>query len=332
MRLISKIIFIIIVVAIVVSGYFFAGSPPQAENIVWGVNFSQKHATALGLNWAETYLALMDDLGAGRVKIATYWDLLEPEEYKYQWEDLDWQVEQAENRGAKLILVIGMKTPRWPECHIPGWARSKSKADQQRKILNLVEEIVLRYGDSSAIQYWQVENEPFFPFGDCPWVDKEFLQKEIALVKQLDSLHRQIIISDSGEGSFWVAAAKMGDIAGTTLYKKVWTHQIGRYFTWPFNPTFYWRKAQLIKRFFGKEVWVVELQAEPWGPKLLYDSPLEEQEKTMNLEQFSYMIDFAKRTGLDTFYLWGGEWWYWMKEKQNNPAIWNEASKLWPNP
>ncbi|KKU86167.1 MAG: hypothetical protein UY15_C0014G0009 [Parcubacteria group bacterium GW2011_GWA2_47_9] len=76
----------------------------------------------------------------------------------------------------------------------------------------------------------------------------------------------------------------------------------------------------------------MELQAEPWGPKLLYDSPLEEQEKTMNLEQFSYMIDFAKRTGLDTFYLWGGEWWYWMKEKQNNPAIWNEASKLWPNP
>src|SRR3989344_7145950 len=105
MRLISKIIFIIRVVAIVVSGYFFAGSPPQAENIVWGVNFSQKHAAALGLNWAEVYLALMDDLGAGRVKIATYWDLLEPEEYKYQWEDLDWQGEQAEKAAGEPILV-----------------------------------------------------------------------------------------------------------------------------------------------------------------------------------------------------------------------------------
>jgi len=26
--------------------------------------------------------------------------------------------------------------------------------------------------------------------------------------------------------------------------------------------------------------------------------------------------------------LWGGEWWYWMKEKQNQPEIWQEAKKL----
>ncbi len=71
-----------------------------------------------------------------------------------------------------------------------------------------------------------------------------------------------------------------------------------------------------------------ELQVEPWGPKLLYDSPVEEQEKTMNLEQFKYNIEFAKRTGLKEFYLWGGEWMYWMKEVQNKPEIWNEARKL----
>jgi len=34
---------------------------------------------------------------------------------------------------------------------------------------------------------------------------------------------------------------------------------------------------------------------------------LEEQEKTMNLERFQKNIEFAKRTGLDTFYLWGAE-------------------------
>ena len=91
---------------------------------------------------------------------------------------------------------------------------------------------------------------------------------------------------------------------------------------------FWWRKAQLIEKIFNKKVIVVELQAEPWGPKLLYESPLEEQEKTMNLERFTANIEFAKKTGLDEFYLWGGEWWYWLKEKQNNPEIWNEAKKL----
>jgi hypothetical protein len=48
----------------------------------------------------------------------------------------------------------------------------------------------------------------------------------------------------------------------------------------------------------------------------------------MNLEKFRKNIEFAKKTGLDEFYLWGAEWWYWLKEKQNQPEIWKEAKKL----
>ena len=40
------------------------------------------------------------------------------------------------------------------------------------------------------------------------------------------------------------------------------------------------------------------------------------------------VVDYAKRTGQDTFYLWGAEWWYWMKVKHNQPEIWEEAKKL----
>ncbi len=309
-------------------GFFFIGKPPQAEKITWGVNFSQKHAENLGLDWKETYLALIEDLGAKNIKLATYWDLIEPNEGEFNFKDLDWQIKTAEEKGAKLLLVIGMKTPRWPECHIPEWAKGLDKEEQQENVLNLVKHIVLRYRESSTITMWQVENEPFFPFGECPWVDKEFLKKEIALVKTLDSEKRPIVISDSGEGSFWITAAKLGNIVGTTMYKKVWVHQIGIYLTYPLPPTFYWRKAQIIKKLFNKEVICVELQTEPWGPKLLYDSPLEEQGKSMNLGQFQKNIEFAKKTGLKEFYIWGAEWMYWMREKQNQPEIWEEAKKL----
>jgi hypothetical protein len=119
-----------------------------------------------------------------------------------------------------------------------------------------------------------------------------------------------------------------GDIVGTTMYRKVWVRQLSIYIDYFFPPIFYWRKAQLVKRFFDKDVICVEFQAEPWGPKLIYDISLEEQKKTMNLEQFRKNIDFAKRTGLEEFYLWGGEWWYWMKEKQQDSAIWDEAKNL----
>jgi len=318
----------ILLLLLIFIGYLFIGTPPEAKEIVWGVNFSQKHAQLLGLNWKANYLALLDDLGARNFKVAAHWDLLEPEEDGYYFDDLDWQIKKAEDYNAKILLVIGMKTGRWPECHIPEWAANLNKKEQQEEILEAIEKIVLRYKDSPAIKYWQVENEPFFPFGNCPWVDKKFLKKEINLVKSLDPLKRPVVISDSGEGSFWVQAAQLGDIAGTTMYKRVWFRQLGFYIHYPFPPAFYWRKAQIIKKFFNKKVICIELQAEPWGPALLYDSPPEEQKKTMNLEQFRYNMEFARKTGLNEFYLWGAEWMYWLKEKESKPEIWQEAKKL----
>jgi hypothetical protein len=311
-----------------IASYFFVGKVPQAKEIEWGVNFSQKQAELLGLNFKETYLALLDDLKVKNIKLITHWDLIEPKKDQYFFDDLDWQIKIAEEKEAKLLLVIGMKTGRWPECHIPEWANGLSKEEQQKEILEMLEEVVLRYRNSEAIKYWQIENEPFFPFGECPWVDKKFLKREIEQVQSLDNKKRPIVISDSGEGSFWIRAARLGDIVGTTMYKKVWFHQLGIYIHYPFPPTFYWRKAQIIKKLFGKKVICIEFQAEPWGPTLLYTSPLKEQEKTMNLEQFKQNIEFAKKTGLDTFYLWGGEWWFWMKVKQGKPEIWNEAKNL----
>ncbi len=327
-KIFKKILFGILVLLLIFISYFSFGSAPQAKEITWGVNFSQIQAESLGFNWQEVYLAILEDLNVKHLKIATYWDLLELVEGEYSFEDLDWQIKEAEKNETQLLLVIGMKTPRWPECHIPEWAESLTKKAQQEKILKLIENIVLRYKSSPSIWAWQVENEPFFPFGECPWTDKKFLKKEIDLVKSLDTEHHPIVISDSGEGSFWITAAQLGDIVGTTMYKKVWIHQIGFYFTYPFPSVFYHRKAEIIRKLFNKDVIGVELQVEPWGPELLSSSPIEEQQKTMNLKQFKYNIEFAKKTGLEKFYLWGAEWIYWLKEKQNDPAIWNELKKI----
>jgi beta-galactosidase GanA len=118
--------------------YLFIGTPPQAKKIIWGVNFSQKHSENLGLNWRENYLALLDDLKVKYLKIHTHWDLLEPEKGNYNFEDLDWQIKETGKRGVKIILVIGMKSGCWPECHLPAWAKSLTKKEQQKEVLNLL--------------------------------------------------------------------------------------------------------------------------------------------------------------------------------------------------
>jgi len=323
----KRILLGILIIFLILIAYFFVGKSKEADRVVFGINFSQKHSKELGLDWKENYLALLDDLGVKKIKLLTHWDLLEPKRDNFSFNDLDWQINEAKKRGAKIILVIGMKTGRWPECHLPDWANELEKKEQQERILKLIEKIVLRYSKSEAIDVWQVENEAFFSFGTCPWKSKDFLKQEVELVRFLDQT-RSILVTDSGEGSLWFEAAKLGDIVGTTMYKKVWIDQLNNYVDYLIPPIFYRRKADLIQKVFNKEVMIVELQAEPWGPKLLYDLPVEEQKKTMNLEQFRYNINFAKKTGFDKIYLWGAEWWYWMKVKQGQSEIWMEAKNL----
>jgi hypothetical protein len=308
---------------------FFVGKAKPAEKINWGVVFSQKHSQLLGLDWKENYLTILDDLKAKNLKIITHWDLIEPKENEYSFDDLDWQIKEAEKRNAKVILVIGIKTGRWPECHIPAWGRKFLISNDKflnEKLLDYIKVLVERYKNSKAIWAWQVENEPFFPFGVCPKIEKDLVKKEIELVKSSDS--RPIIFGDSGEFSFWINAAKFGDIVGTTLHRKVYFKEIKKYITYPLPPVYYWRKAKLIDFFFHKKVIITELQGEPWCKNLIYNCDLEEQKITMDFDQFKKNIDFAKNTGMDTIYLWGSEWWYWLKEKQNDPKIWDAAKNL----
>jgi len=129
--------YILLFFAIVLILFFlllYAGQPKRPEKMVWGVNFSIKQVLFLELDPQETYLAILDDLKAKNIKISVHWDLVEPQANQYDFEYLDWQVAEAEKRNAQLILAIGMKTPRWPECHLPQWAMNLSKEQQQELI------------------------------------------------------------------------------------------------------------------------------------------------------------------------------------------------------
>lgn len=307
--------------------YFFVGTPEPAQNIAWGVHFSQKQAERFGLDWREVYLSLLDDLGVSDLRLSAYWDLTEPQDGRYNFVDLDWQLEEAEKRGVNVLLIAGLKLPRWPECHAPDWANELAPDGRREKLLEWLEAVILRYKDSRAIWAWQVENEPLFRFGECPKTDREFLKREIELVRSLDS--RPIVVTDSGEWSFWFTIAKIADIPGATMYKRVWFsfRETGFYVLYPLPSRFYRAKADLVEKIFGKEVIITELQAEPWGPVLLYELPLEEQGRTMDLEKLENMIDFARKSGFSRFYFWGSEWWYWMKTVQNEPEIWDEIKR-----
>ncbi len=313
-------------IIIVVFVFFFVGRPKQTESITWGVNFSGKQARLLGLDPEQTYLSIIQDLGARKIKLSSYWNTLEPLKNEYQFSELDWYVEKAEEHEVEVFLVVGMKTPRWPECHIPEWADHLSPEEKEEQVQELVRKVVGRYEKSPAVWAFQIENEPFLNFGVCPDRPKGFLRKEVEVARQ--ETDKPIIISDSGEWSFWSRVARIGDMVATTIYRRAWFDELNVYTTYPLPPVFYRRKTLLINWLFNKKVICGELQAEPWTPVFLTEASLEEKEKTMSHEKFEEIIDYARRTGIEEFYLWGAEWWYWLKLERNDPWYWERSRSL----
>jgi hypothetical protein len=234
---------------------------------------------------------------------------------------------EAAKRNADVVLVVGEKQPRWPECHIPDWAKSLKDRDRQRELGDTIRATVDHYKDSPALSAWQVENEPFLKYGDCPQITKAMLDEEISIVRKMDPKH-PIIITDSGELSTWYDAAVRGDTLGTTLYRIIWNDKLG-YVHYPISALTYRFKAAFITYLTHvKKIVIMELQAEPWGPNLILDTPLEEQYKSMNAEQFQKNIQYVNDVEFSEAYLWGGEWWYWLKTQKGDNSLWEEARKV----
>lgn len=296
--------------------------------MIFGVTFSAPQAQYLGLDWRAVYLDVLDNLKVRNLRLLAYWNQIEKTPGQFDFTDLDWQVSEAAKRGAKIIMTVGRRLPHWPECHSPKWTKDLSEKENQAKILEMLKTVVGHYKNQPGIVMWQVDNEPLVNwFGNCPEPDKEFVKKEIALVKSLDS--RPVLITDSGELSSWVWAAHLGDYFGTTMYRVVWNKYIGYWsYDWFLPSAFYTLKAKLNGLDLDKVI-VAELQAEAWLRDDISKISLKEQKKSINPEQFKKNIATARRTGFREAYLWGVEYWYWLKDKQGDASLYEEAKKLW---
>jgi hypothetical protein len=297
------------------------------KKIVWGVTFSKKQAENLGIDWKWTYERVIEELPISVIRLPIYWDDVEKRQNRYDFEDYIWMINLASQKNIEIVLVLGQRVPRWPECHTPKFYLDLEKEKQQEKILNLITEEIDWFKNYSNIKKWQIENEPFLEFfGECQWSDKEFLKKEVELVKSLDE--RDVMITESGELSNWIGGAKLGDVLGVSMYRNTWAKGWG-YFSYPLSPAYYYFKTLYVKFFTDvKKIVNSELQVEPWAIKNNFkDVSLEEQFYSMDLSQVKQNIRFAKRAGINEIYLWGVEWWWWIGIEQGDWSFW-ELGKI----
>lgn len=299
------------------------------EPLQIGVTFIPSYARYFDLDPQQTMAAIIDELGITRLRLVTYWKVGEPVKDSYDFSEFDWQMKMAEEKGVKVSLAIGLRQPRWPECHAPTWAEQMPMEQWSVELKDYMKAIIERYQTSPALESYQLENEFFMDvFGICPDHSRERLIDEYNFVKSLDSEH-PVIISRSNN---WVGIPinePQPDQFGISVYKRVWDKTITkRYFEYPMPPWFYGFLAGAGEIATGKDMIIHELQAEAWLPEsFAINDPndIAEMEKSMTPDRLQKRIKYAADSGIRTVDLWGAEWWYWQKEKLDRPELWQAA-------
>lgn len=293
-----------------------------------GATFIPDYAERYGLDPQETMQAMISDLGVKRFRLVSYWTRGEAEQGTYNFDFLDWQMEKAHAADAKVSLAIGLRQPRWPECHMPEWAKSMPMTEWSPKLHDYIQAVVERYRDHPALESWQLENEYFLKaFGDCPDFTRERLVSEFNLVKDLDR-NTPVVISMSNNAIGTPLYEPTPDEWAISIYKRVWDKNITkRYFEYPIPAWYYAFRAGFTEATRGRDVFAHELQAEAWLPEgyRMETAHTEELYKSMSPDMLEHRFRYGVATGMKKVDLWGVEWWYYMKQKRHAPELWDVA-------
>jgi hypothetical protein len=323
------IIITLIVIAMWGIGEWYIYSQRQIP-LTYGVSFIPDYAQSLGLNPKQTMKALTK-IGVRQFRLTSYWSDVEPSPGQYNFSQLNWEFAQANAVHAKIILTVGLRQPRWPECHPPNWIKTnKPMSSWEPQLLSYMTKVINRYKNNPALEAWQLENEYFLKgFGNCTNYSRSRLIAEYNLLKKLDPTH-PIIVGRSNNAIGFPVGQPQPNIFGISVYRRVWdanvTHQ---YLEYPYPSWFYAFLAGVQEIFIHKNMIIAEMQAEAWpaNGKPIPQVSLRKQDNSINSIRLRNRFVFSKKTGMKDVIMWGAEYWYYRKVVLHNPNMWNIAKQ-----
>jgi hypothetical protein len=294
-----------------------------------GVSFIPDYAQSLGVDPQQTMDGLLS-IGVRHFRLVSYWSDAEQTRGSYDFSQLDWQFQKAEAAHAKITLTVGLRQPRWPECHMPDWAQSEPRNQWQPQLEAYMRAVINRYKNSPNLEKYQLENEYFLQgFGLCTDFSRDRLVSEYKLVKKLDPRH-PIIVGRSNNALGFPTGQPQPDEFSISVYKRIWdagvTH---RYLEYPYPAWYYGFLAGTQKIFLNKDMAIGELQAEAWAPNLktIQDISLAEQNKSLNANRLEGRFNYGKATGMREIYAWGAEYWYYRQAVLHDPSLMQVAQR-----
>jgi hypothetical protein len=289
-----------------------------------GLNFSHRRAALLGVDPHEAFQATLIHLKPRHLRLSVYWDETAPEPAVYDPSILRWYLDEAQRRDCHIALTVGFKPQRHPAYFPPRWLTDGGSGGEPSgrlaaNLLLMLERVIALLADYDVIDAWEAEHLPFLapeeqPFG---WaIDAPLLDREIAVLHDVDPRHRPVVISHPAGRLFalaWYRAMLAGDVFGCVAGwgRERRERQLSRLETWQLSI-----QATLAARA-GRELWITELgaaaasrQNPPSIPEII-DSDLES----------------AFRSGARRVYLRGVEEWF-ATRAQGRSLGWEHAREL----
>jgi Beta-galactosidase len=338
----------------------------SSDGVPLGISFRPLQAQELGLEPGPALKELLE-YPFPVIRLAAYWDRIEPAPGKFDPSWLDWQVDAAERAGKQIIICTGpVKAFGYPEFFVPPHHLPAPLPEGQlvtpethRALLEagtaFLTRIIGRYANRNSVIAWQVEHEAVDPLGmEHSWrLSAEFAEAEVAAARTADS-SRPVLLNGflpatapvaaaqwwrtRDQGDSLAVAARFADTIGIDYYPRHALAARGRRTVYldgtasQLGPRRY-RNLSRNAASDGKRVMITEIQAEPWEAVTVPPSPPGRGMYSCLPEHmignYNQCVRWNRRTppGASAYLFWGAEYWL-LRARQGDPSYLRAFSRI----
>lgn len=347
----------LIVLSIILTAFI---NPIPEKNIIegykpkYGTSYSFEQAAWYGLDPRKSYVELLDTFKFDWVRLPFFWDQMVDSNGNLKIGDLMFAIEEAKKRNVKVVIALGLKTPYYPEYHLPESIASQMQfADKvglnhpvADDLLALDRKLVTTLSKYDNISYWQVENEPYLANVNGWKIERDLIAAEIDIVREADIKKRPIILNHVGPTIFdnqykqLLPLLMPQDVFSVNAYFKTQGVNLfafklfgkkvsvdwPRWLVWPVQSWTFFSVdfGDLKKEVEGKGIkfWVLEMQAEPYIRDL----------ESAQSNDFSFSLDdvwkadtYLRSFRIEAVGLWGAPFWQFRQKAAD--SSWVDAVK-----
>lgn len=300
-----------------------------------GTTLSHRHLDMLSISDEEAFSEIKNS-GIKYLRLGCYWDEIEKEKNNFDFSRIKKLLDFCEEEKIQVLLTVGCKAPRLPEFYFPFWLKNPFNFEKNKFLLfNFVKKSIEELKIYKCIFSWQIENEPLDKFF-MTVVPDNIVFEEIRICRELDKrpIHINFWGNDLIERGVYPKTLDKADSIGVDFYFYIRG-------MWKDDKVL---EQEKLKKIFGelqktkKEIWITELQAEPWAfhpfeftfvkfyekflrknPKLfLYTTNIvdtKKNSKSIDLNKLKEIYAEVTNAGFQNIFFWGFEYWLWRKKK-----------------